>query len=506
VVTRKIAIGVLVVLLLMWLVGFFWVRSMFARDAVRAALASQISSAIGQPVSIDSIGVSIFPRIAVRLSGVSIGRPPRIQAKSLRLATDFGALLSRKIVHGTVHLDGARVEFPLPPFGSTSASTPEQHGRAWPLEIVSIDEIVLNNVEVVSGGRTLRGDFGIIPHGAGATLRKISLVADDTSITGTGEIKNLAAPVGEISLKAGTLNLTRLLDFLSAFSSRSGMSARTTSLPAARTPPTDLTVMFSADHATMGALRLEKISGRARVTQQNVTLSPIEFGVFDGSYKGTMVLSPNPSPIFRSAAVFSNIDVAALTASAGSPGVLSGRLSGRMELAAQGADPSGALNSARGTARVDIQNGVVKGLGLVKTIVIATSMRADARSTGRASSNEPFSQLGATLVIGNGTAHTSDLRFQSPDVLMNAAGSFQLNGSAIDLKGNVQLSDALSQQAGRDLLRYTQEQGRVTLPVTITGPAGAPAVQIDVANLAGRALQNKAKETINKALGDLFRR
>ena len=101
----------------------------------------------------------------------------------------------------------------------------------------------------------------------------------------------------------------------------------------------------------------------------------------------------------------------------------------------------------------------MKRLGLVKTIVIATSMRADAKMPpADASSDEPFSEFAAALTLANGTAHTTDLRFESPDVHMRAAGSLRLDGSAIDLRGDVQLSDTLSQQAGRDLLRYTQDQ------------------------------------------------
>jgi hypothetical protein len=133
----------------------------------------------------------------------------------------------------------------------------------------------------------------------------------------------------------------------------------------------------------------------------------------------------------------------------------------------------------------------VKRLGLVKTIVVATSGRADAQlPAGTSSSDEPFTALGATLAIGDGAARTSDLRFESPNVLMRSTGSLRLDGSAIDLRGDVQLSEALTQQAGRDLVRYTQEQGRVTLPVTVTGSAAAPSVHVDVAAVAGRASKN----------------
>jgi hypothetical protein len=92
------------------------------------------------------------------------------------------------------------------------------------------------------------------------------------------------------------------------------------------------------------------------------------------------------------------------------------------------------------------------------------------------------------------------MRLESKDVLLNAAGAVRLDGRAVNLVGQVQLSDALSQQAGRDLVRYTQEQGRVTLPATISGPAGNLQVRIDVADMAKRAITNRASEEVQKAL------
>jgi uncharacterized protein involved in outer membrane biogenesis len=505
--SRKVAIGIVAALLFVALAGFLGVRSVFARDTVRMALASQMSSAIGQPVSIESIGVSFFPRVAVKLGGVSIGPPARVRAKTLRLETDLRALLSRQIVHGTVRLDAARLELPLPPLGAPATSTQTSGGGSGlPIEIVSIDEIVLSDLEIVSGGRTLRGDLELVPHDGGATLRKMSLSAGDTNITGSGEITNLAGPAGEIAIEANALNLSQALDLLSAFSNDVGVAGRTPPARNGKGPPIDLTLMVTSDRATLGELALEKPSGRVHVTGNAVTVDPIQFGFFGGGYKGTIALTGTAPPAFRLNGVLSDVDVGALTVFAGSPGVLSGQLTGRVELGAQGADVARAMSGVRGTARMDIRNGVMKGLGLVKTIVIATSMRSDAKTPSNISNDEPFSQLGATLAIANGVAHTNDLRFESPDVLMDATGSFRLNGASIDLEGLVQLSDALSRQAGRDLVRYTQEDGRVTVPVTITGSAQAPEVRIDIAGLAGRALQNKAKQELNKALDRIFRR
>ena len=107
---------------------------------------------------------------------------------------------------------------------------------------------------------------------------------------------------------------------------------------------------------------------------------------------------------------------------------------------------------------------------------------------------------------------TVDLQFESKDLSLTAGGAVQLRAANVNLKGRVQLSEALSQQAGRDLVRYTQDQGHVvTLPATITGPSDALRVNIDVGDVAKRALQNaaaeKAQELLKrKGLSGLFKR
>jgi len=503
--TKTIAIGAVAVVIVGSLVLLFWVRSVFVRDTVRATLESQIASAIGQPVSIKTISASIFPRVTVTLGGVSIGNPVRIHATTLRFGTDLRALFSRQIVHGTVRVDGAHVDLPLPSFEPTNAST-STHSSRSAIEIVSIDTIVLNDIAFVSGGRTLRADVEAVPHGAGVTLRNLSLSADDVRLTGVGELRSLVGPVGEISLEARSLNLASVLDLAAAFSAGSGTAAQSSRGQSRSSAQIDLTVSVRVERAVLGTLVLDKASARAAVGSHGIALSPVEFGLFGGGYKGTIEM-PSASSALRMSGALSNVDVAGVMAFAGSPGALSGRLGGQLAISGSAADPTHFMNAVRGTARLDIRNGVVKGLGLVKTIVIATSGRADARSQAPGeSSDEPFSRLSATLALANGTAHTQDLQFESSNVLMNAAGSFRLNGSAIDLKGDVQLSEALSQQAGRDLLRYTQQQGRVTLPVTITGTAQAPSVWVDMATATGRALQKQAKEAIKRTLDGLLRR
>ena len=346
---------------------------------------------------------------------------------------------------------------PLPAFSISSGPSASPSSKP-PVEIVSIDAVVLHGVEIVSGGRTLTGDVEVVPEGKGLTLKKVALVADSATIDVTGRITDLSGPVGDVAIKAGALNFDQLLAFANDFANGTGMRPdspasavpASSNIPSARpagAPPMNLAVSLEATRATMGSLALDKLAGKARITPDAITLAPIHFGVFGGSYDGSLVFTLSAMPDFKLNAALSGVDVAAATAFAGSPGTITGRLSGRLNLTGHGMEASSVLKAAHGTARVDIVNGAIENLGLIRTIVVATSGRSDA-STAGSTRNEPFTKLGATLTIANGSASTQDLRFESKDLLLAAAGTVRLDGSAINLPGQVQLSDD-SVQTGR---------------------------------------------------------
>jgi uncharacterized protein involved in outer membrane biogenesis len=515
---KRVLLGAFVLILLLSIGLFLWARAVFTHDYVRTALADQLSKALGQPVSVATIGATVYPRVTVNLGDVTIGEPARVRVKTLHVGTDFGALLSRRIEHARLELSGARVELPLPDFAISSGATAGSSSTP-PVEIVSVDEVVLRGVEIVSGGRTLTGDVEVVPDGKGLTLKRVALLADKATIGVSGRITDLSGPVGNVAIKAGALNFDQLLAFANDFATGTGMRTGTAARPApnpATNPnagptggrPMDIAVSLEADRATMGMLTLDKLAGQARITADTMSFAPIGFGVFGGRYDGSLVFRLGAVPDFRLNATLVGVDMAAATAFAGSPGTISGRLSGKLNLTGRGMNVSSVMNATRGTARVDIVDGVIKNLGLIRSVIVATSGRADAAGGG--TRDEPFTKLGATLTLAGGSASTEDLRLESKDLLLAAAGTVRPDGSAINLRGQVQLSDELSQQAGRDLVRYTQQGGRVTLPATITGSADAPQVRIDVADMAKRALTNRANEEAQKALkkglGRLFKK
>jgi len=498
-------------------------RSVLTGANVRAAVEAQLADALGQPVTIGELGASAWPRVTMDLKNVTIGRPARIQLAAIHLGTGLRPLFSRRIEHADVRVDGAKVTLPLPAFGAPGrGSQAGTQASAPPIEIVSIDEIVLKQVEIVSGARTLRGDVELVPHRDGLQIRRVSLDADGTTIAMTGLLTSLSPMRGGAEVSADALDIDRLVAFVRDFVA-TPVSTPTAGAPAptaagGASPIDQLTLGLKAGRVTTGGLTFSGFGATAIIKPDKIEFEPLAFGVFGGRYEGSMRLGLDAVPQIDWSGTVTGIDAAKLMAFAGSPDAITGSLAGSIRLHGEAMQMEQALRSASGHARIDLTNGSIAGLQLVRTIVTATSGRggivASVSSAAAASreqtGSEKFSRLGATLRLEGGVIATDDITMSSPDVDLSASGTLRLANLGADLAGRARLSEALSKQAGTDLVRYTQENGRVTLPVTVSGPLGRLAVRVDLGDAAARAIKNRAAEEVNKAiqrgLGSLFKR
>jgi AsmA protein len=208
-------------------------------------------------------------------------------------------------------------------------------------------------------------------------------------------------------------------------------------------------------------------------------------------------------PLIDVKGALKSLDMTQLTEFAGQPGAITGTLSGSFSANGRGTDPAAALSRARGQGLATITGGTVKGLQLVRPIVLAFG-RPDAIQPTEG--GERFSRLAANFNLAAGVVTLTNLVFESRDVQTEGAGTLALASRSLDIRANARLSQELTAQAGRDLVRYTVQDGRVTVPVTITGPLDAPQVGVNIAGVAERAIQNELKRRTESAIRDLFKR
>ena len=80
-----------------------------------------------------------------------------------------------------------------------------------------------------------------------------------------------------------------------------------------------------------------------------------------------------------------------------------------------------------------------------------------------------------------------------------------LPAGTIDMRADVVLSRELTAQAGTDLRRVAQEDGRGVVPARITGTLASPRVTIDPAAALSRAVQNEIKRKLKGLINRIIR-
>ncbi len=196
-----------------------------------------------------------------------------------------------------------------------------------------------------------------------------------------------------------------------------------------------------------------------------------------------------------------DLDVAQLAAFGGAADTIAGRLSGAGTFTGAGSDFAQLLHDARGTGTATIVNGTIRNLHIVRTVVLFFGRPAPDAGKG----TDAFERLDVRFALANRLLRADPFSFRSADADMNGTGTLNLSTDALDGRVNITLSEALSAQAGTDLIRYTREGNRVVLPAAIGGTLGMPRLTIDVAAATKRGIRNEAERRI-KGLLDSFGR
>src|SRR4029450_12836262 len=152
----------LVGVVLLATIAIYW---FFSGDGMRRALEQQATARLGQPVKIKAARGQIFPRPGIGLTGVEVGEPVRLTLSNVDLSTDLRALLSRRIEDARIVISDSTIQLPLP-FALPAEDGAGEGGpagaggggasKAGGIRLVSVREISLRNIRIVSRGREIR--------------------------------------------------------------------------------------------------------------------------------------------------------------------------------------------------------------------------------------------------------------------------------------------------------------------------------------------------------------
>lgn len=473
-------------------------------DFVRATVESQATAALGTRVRIGGARVTVFPRLGLDLDRVEIGDPAQGRLDRVAIATGFGLLVSRRVEEADIRLSGgyldASVLGGLAALGAapSSAGAPA-HGSSTTFVIVSIGSVRLRDVTLVADSERIPVTMDASFANDRLDISHLTANVASSVLEVEGQLSSVSRREGHFDVRADSLPIDALTAAVGALSGGS----------AGGDVPMRISAAISAPVATLGGIRVQSFAARLQTAPPGIRVDPVSFTMDDGRFGATVSvdLSGQRATLDARGDV-SGLDVARLRTPEPGGNTITGRLGARFILRAPAEASWPALvSSARGSVDMEIRDGRMPGIEVIRQAVIRYANRSE--PIVRASGSDTFSSLRASLTLQTGTASISALDMSAADFDLTGSGTLGLSSGRLALALDVILSEALSQQAGRDLYRYARRDNRIVLPAIIGGTLSKPTASLDIGAAAGRALQNRmedeAKSILDRALKGMKR-
>jgi len=185
--------------------------------------------------------------------------------------------------------------------------------------------------------------------------------------------------------------------------------------------------------------------------------------------------------------------------------LLRGRLGGRLDVNASGADMQPILASARGSGALEMTEGAITSFSILKQLASVLEL---AGGKGIGKDETPFEYLRGTLAIGSGRAATEDLELHAADLDLTGRGWVGLDAT-LDLA----VTARFSQEATRGMVEKTAGLGALTGPdgrlavhLLMDGSLAAPRVRPDTTTQVRDLKARKKEEVRDRVKGSLLRR
>jgi hypothetical protein len=142
---------------------------------------------------------------------------------------------------------------------------------------------------------------------------------------------------------------------------------------------------------------------------------------------------------------------------------------------------------------------------LVKKIQRVTGMIGLSKDERREATT--FKTLEADFILGGGYAEFTRLYLVNPQIEVNGNGTMTLEQPALDIAITAALSPQASGRAGRrrttDFLK--DKEGRIVVPLKVTGPVENPAVNLNSEKLVETGLPRQVEKGFGSFFKQLFR-
>jgi len=249
---------------------------------------------------------------------------------------------------------------------------------------------------------------------------------------------------------------------------------------------------------------LKNLEIAVEVQGQDLLLQNASFQLFDGQVtaQGTLT-SGSETPPFTGTTKIQGMQLGpALKALATTQLSISGTAGADFGLQGRGFSMPDLTKSLHGTGHVGVKDGRIEGVNLLQEAIAILKVAGISPDQPKAT---VFSTMETDLAIKQGIIQVQRLLMDSHDFQATGGGTIGFD-QALNLAVNLDLSKDLSGKiaGSSSAAKLAMKDGRLRLPLTITGTAQAPSYGLDQKALTGK-LQEQAKKKAEEAIGGLLK-
>ncbi|HEX6175487.1 MAG TPA: AsmA family protein [Candidatus Binatia bacterium] len=180
---------------------------------------------------------------------------------------------------------------------------------------------------------------------------------------------------------------------------------------------------------------------------------------------------------------------------------IKGNLNGAVSLRlASGAGPE-LIKQVQGNGKLSAREGELTNVDLVKKIQRATGAIGFSAQQRREATT--FKTLDTEFILSDGVVEFKRIHLVNPQVELKGVGTMTLARQALNIGMDATLSPQASRKAsrGRTSQFFKNQRGQLVVPLTVTGNAQNPTVDLD----SGKLAQRGATRSMERSLGTFFR-
>jgi AsmA protein len=467
-----------------------------------------VEEALNRRLDVGEVRLSLVPTPSIRLSNLKVFDPPAFaentffSAEQVRLRLKLWPLLKGRFEVTELLLDKpvfnllkqpdgtfnySDIATKKPPPAGTRRETRKKSEAAKPAEMATVPVLIPQNVSIKDG------QINLLTQGrAPVNIKGIDLSLKEFSSDAPFPFK---ASFNYPGLR--TISLEGELDYQEEKSLLELKNNRLTIQDLTLPVQGGVSNLFTAPRVNLNLKSDNVDAGKIFQILSVFSLAPRDTEISGPMSLNLNVNGPSNSLVTQIRGLFKDVKVTGKRAVKGN---LSGEVSMRLPLGA-----GSVSKRLQGNGKLVARDGELTNVDLINKIERVTGMIGLSKDERRQATT--FKTLEADFILGGGYAEFTRLYLINPQMEVSGHGTMTLEQPTLDLA----LSTALSPQASARTTHakistfFRDKQGRVVVPLKVTGPVENPSVNLHAEKLVEAGLPQNAEKGFSSFFKRLFR-